>query len=259
MNVLNDILIPRFKEAFTLNYFQAMLVQLAFFGAYSIGGLVYYLISMLSGDPINRIGYKKGVIIGLLISAVGSALFYPAAMMTSHLPGPVGLSVLPGRAVHCRLGPGDAADCGQSVRDHPGAGAHRLQPAESVPGVQFLRHDHRADHWRLADLHRVRPARRPRRGFGQDPLPWLRGGLYPAGGVVHLRPRAQFHQQGCDRPRPGRAEISAHGAGHDRHLHVCRRRDYHRQRHRQLPRHGAAGQSRPRKPPAAIWPFTGAG
>ncbi|HWH72557.1 MAG TPA: MFS transporter, partial [Candidatus Sulfotelmatobacter sp.] len=84
MNVWNDILIPRFKEAFTLTYFQAMLVQLAFFGAYSLGGLVYYLISLYSGDPINRIGYKKGVIIGLLIAAFGSALFYPAAMMTSY-------------------------------------------------------------------------------------------------------------------------------------------------------------------------------
>ena len=93
VNVLNDILIPRFKEAFTLNYFQAMLVQLAFFGAYSIGGLVYYLISMLYGDPINRIGYKKGVIIGLLISAFGSALFYPAAMMTSRAF--LGLSAYP--------------------------------------------------------------------------------------------------------------------------------------------------------------------
>ena len=109
MNVLNDILIPRFKEAFTLNYFQAMLVQLAFFGAYSIGGLVYYLISMLYGDPINRIGYKKGVIIGLLISAFGSALFYPAAMMTSTRPGPVGLSIFSGRVVHRRFGSGDAA------------------------------------------------------------------------------------------------------------------------------------------------------
>jgi len=84
INVMNDILIPRFKEAFTLNYRQAMLVQLAFFGAYSIGGLIYYLISMFYGDPINRIGYKRGVIIGLLIGAFGSALFYPAAMMTSY-------------------------------------------------------------------------------------------------------------------------------------------------------------------------------
>ena len=84
INVLNDILIPRFREAFTLNYLQSMLVQFAFFGAYSIGGLVYYLVSMVSGDPINRIGYKRGVIIGLLIGAVGSALFYPAAMVRSY-------------------------------------------------------------------------------------------------------------------------------------------------------------------------------
>jgi FHS family L-fucose permease-like MFS transporter len=84
MTVWNDILIPRFKEAFTLNYFQAMLVQFAFFGAYTIGSLIYYIISMISGDPINRIGYKNGVVIGLLISAVGSALFYPAAHMISY-------------------------------------------------------------------------------------------------------------------------------------------------------------------------------
>lgn len=84
MTVWNDVLIPRFKEAFTLSYFQAMLVQFAFFGAYGIGSLIYYVISMASGDPINRIGYKNGVIIGLLISAFGSALFYPAAVLTSY-------------------------------------------------------------------------------------------------------------------------------------------------------------------------------
>ena len=50
MTVWNDILIPRFKEAFTLNYFQAMLVQFAFFGAYAIGSLIYYVISMTSGE-----------------------------------------------------------------------------------------------------------------------------------------------------------------------------------------------------------------
>jgi FHS family L-fucose permease-like MFS transporter len=84
MNVWNDILIPRLKEAFHLDYFHAMLVQLAFFGAYSLGGLIYYLISMYSGDPINRIGYKRGVIIGLLISASGSALIFPAASIASY-------------------------------------------------------------------------------------------------------------------------------------------------------------------------------
>lgn len=84
MTVFNDILIPRFKEAFTLSYFQAMLVQFAFFGAYFIGSLLYFLISTTKGDPIARIGYKNGIVIGLLVSAVGSALFWPAANMESY-------------------------------------------------------------------------------------------------------------------------------------------------------------------------------
>src|SRR5437879_2999830 len=84
MTVFNDILIPRFKEAFTLDYFHAMLVQLAFFGAYFIGSLIYFIISTTSGDPIARIGYKNGVIIGLLIAATGSALFWPAANTISY-------------------------------------------------------------------------------------------------------------------------------------------------------------------------------
>ncbi len=84
MAVWNDILIPRFKEAFTLNYFQAMLVQLAFFVGYGTGSLIYYLISMKYGDPINRIGYKNGVIIGLLVAAFGCVMFYPAAVAASY-------------------------------------------------------------------------------------------------------------------------------------------------------------------------------
>ncbi len=84
MTVFNDILIPRFKEAFTLNYFEAMLVQFAFFGAYFIGSLIYFLISATTGDPIAKIGYKNGVVIGLLISATGSALFWPAAVAVSY-------------------------------------------------------------------------------------------------------------------------------------------------------------------------------
>ena len=82
MTVFNDILIPRFKEAFTLDYYHAMFVQLAFFGAYFIGSLVYFIISATTGDPIAKIGYKNGVVIGLLISATGSALFWPAAVQS---------------------------------------------------------------------------------------------------------------------------------------------------------------------------------
>jgi FHS family L-fucose permease-like MFS transporter len=84
MTVFNDILIPRFKDAFTLSYFQAMLVQFAFFGAYFLGSLAYFVISVKSGDPIARIGYKNGIVLGLLVSATGSALFWPAAVSTSY-------------------------------------------------------------------------------------------------------------------------------------------------------------------------------
>jgi FHS family L-fucose permease-like MFS transporter len=84
MTVFNDILIPRFKEAFELNYFRAMLVQFAFFGAYGVGSLLYFVISVTTGDPIAKMGYKNGVVAGLVISAAGSALFWPAANATSY-------------------------------------------------------------------------------------------------------------------------------------------------------------------------------
>ena len=80
---LNDILIPHFKAIFVLTYFKSMLIQFAFFGAYFIGSLVYFIISSISGDPINKIGYKNGILLGLLISAVGTFLFFPAAQMES--------------------------------------------------------------------------------------------------------------------------------------------------------------------------------
>lgn len=80
---LNDILIPHFKAIFTLSYFESMLVQFAFFGAYFVGSLIYFIVSSLTGDPINRIGYKNGILLGLFISGIGTFLFYPAAQMQS--------------------------------------------------------------------------------------------------------------------------------------------------------------------------------
>lgn len=80
---LNDILIPHFREIFVLSYTESMLIQFAFFGAYFVGSLIYFLISIASGDPINKIGYKNGIILGLFISALGTFLFYPAAALQS--------------------------------------------------------------------------------------------------------------------------------------------------------------------------------
>ncbi len=76
---LNDILIPYLRGVFELTIFQSTLVQFAFFGAYFIGSLIYFIISSRSGDPISKIGYKNGIIIGLITSAVGCLLFFPAA------------------------------------------------------------------------------------------------------------------------------------------------------------------------------------
>lgn len=83
MTVFNDILIPKFKEAFTLDYYHAMFVQLAFFGAYFIGSLVYFIISAPPAIQSQK-SATNGVIIGLLISAAGSALFWPAATKISY-------------------------------------------------------------------------------------------------------------------------------------------------------------------------------
>jgi len=79
LTCMNDILIPYLKEIFVLKYWQAMLIQFCFFGAYFVGSLIYYLLSLRIGDPINRIGYKNGIIIGLVISGLGCLLFFPAA------------------------------------------------------------------------------------------------------------------------------------------------------------------------------------
>lgn len=74
---LNDILIPHLKEMFTLNYFQATLVQFCFFTAYAITSIPF-------GKFIGRLGYKQGVITGFVIAAVGCLLFYPAANSQSY-------------------------------------------------------------------------------------------------------------------------------------------------------------------------------
>jgi FHS family L-fucose permease-like MFS transporter len=77
MTCLNDILIPHLKAIFTLNYAEAALVQFVFFAA-------YFIMSLPSGVIVRKIGYKVGIVVGLLVSGVGCALFYPAASSQSY-------------------------------------------------------------------------------------------------------------------------------------------------------------------------------
>src|SRR6266702_2629921 len=71
---LNDILIPHFKRAFGLTDFRSSFIQTAFFGG-------YFLAALPAGWLMERIGYKRGILTGLLVCSAGALLFIPAASM----------------------------------------------------------------------------------------------------------------------------------------------------------------------------------
>ncbi len=69
---LNDVLIPHLKEAFGLSDFKSSLIQTAFFGG-------YFLAALPAGWMMEKIGYRRGILVGLLTCATGTILFIPAA------------------------------------------------------------------------------------------------------------------------------------------------------------------------------------
>ncbi|MBU6267644.1 MAG: sugar MFS transporter [Sphingomonadales bacterium] len=74
---LNDVIIPKLKELFTLNYTQAMLVQFCFFTAYAVIGLP-------GAALVKRLGYMRGAVAGLLAMMLGCLLFVPASHSASY-------------------------------------------------------------------------------------------------------------------------------------------------------------------------------
>ncbi|QQS50215.1 MAG: sugar MFS transporter [Bacteroidota bacterium] len=74
---LNDILIPHLMNIFKLGYTEGMLVQFVFFTAYAV-------MSLPSGSLVRRIGYKHGIVLGLVVAGLGALLFYPAAGTKSY-------------------------------------------------------------------------------------------------------------------------------------------------------------------------------
>jgi MFS transporter, FHS family, L-fucose permease len=69
---LNDVIIPKLKDLFTLSYAQAMLVQSAFFAA-------YFLVSIPASMVVQRVGYMRSAALGVLTMALGCLLFIPAS------------------------------------------------------------------------------------------------------------------------------------------------------------------------------------
>jgi FHS family L-fucose permease-like MFS transporter len=91
----NDILIPVFKEKLNLQQWQSQMISFAFYFAYTVGAIIYYFLSRASGgDILNRIGYKNGIALGLIISTVGALLFYPAAENASFVLLITGLFII---------------------------------------------------------------------------------------------------------------------------------------------------------------------
>ncbi|MFK7953431.1 MAG: sugar MFS transporter [Ekhidna sp.] len=74
---LDGALIPYLKGLFELSNFQAALVQFAFF-------IAFFCVSLPSSWLLNKIGYHRGIIVGLIVMAIGSWLFYPASALISY-------------------------------------------------------------------------------------------------------------------------------------------------------------------------------
>ena len=78
ITVLNDLLIPLLRETYDLSYAQASLVQFCFFGA-------YFIISPVANRIIDKFGFQMGLVIGLMVTALGGFLFYPSANLNLYL------------------------------------------------------------------------------------------------------------------------------------------------------------------------------
>ena len=125
----NSIFIPFCKTHFKLNQFESQLIGSAFYGAYFIGSLVLFIFSNVLGyDILNKIGYKKGIIYGLLISVVGALLIIPSAnansfpaILASFFVVALGFSLQQTAAQPFAISLGD-----------PSTGSHRLNLGGSV-------------------------------------------------------------------------------------------------------------------------------
>jgi len=72
ITVLVDSLVPRLKDVFEMSYAKTVLVQFAFFTA-------FFVVSVPAGAILSKIGYRKGIVLGLVVMATGCLFFYPAA------------------------------------------------------------------------------------------------------------------------------------------------------------------------------------
>ncbi len=124
LTALNDILIPHLKGEFDLSYTQAMLIQFCFFGA-------YFIVSPFAGKLVEKIGYQKGVVAGLLVMAFGCVLFYPAADFKVYTMFLVALFILAGGITVLQV----SANPYVAVLGLPRTAASRLSLSQAINSI----------------------------------------------------------------------------------------------------------------------------
>src|SRR6187549_2739614 len=77
ITVINNTLLPHLRSVFELNYTQTTLIESVWF-------IAYFVASIPSAKLIERIGYKRSIVIGLLAMAVGALMMVPAAKIPSY-------------------------------------------------------------------------------------------------------------------------------------------------------------------------------
>ncbi len=124
---LNDVLIPHFKSAFSLSDFQSSFIQVAFFGG-------YFLAALVAGRMMERVGYKRGILIGLFLCATGALLFVPAGSL-----GVYGLFLLSSFVLACGQSFLEvAANPYATILGAPESSERRLNFAQSFNGVGYV-------------------------------------------------------------------------------------------------------------------------
>jgi FHS family L-fucose permease-like MFS transporter len=121
---LNDVLIRQFQKALALTRTQSSLIQLAFY----IG---YFCAALPAGLVIRRAGYKRTIIIGLILYAVGALLFYPAAEVQRYGLFLIALYVIAFGLAFLET----AANPYVSILGHPATASARLNLAQSFYGL----------------------------------------------------------------------------------------------------------------------------
>lgn len=121
---LLDVLNKHFQETLNINKQRSTLLQAAYFGA-------YFLIALPAGLVMNKVGYRKGIITGLLLYAGGALLFYPAAQNASFKFFLLALFILASGLTFLET----AANPYMTVLGKPETSEFRLNLAQSFNGV----------------------------------------------------------------------------------------------------------------------------